>query len=51
MDNDHTADDHFIEMIDDMTQRNVEIPAMFLQYRDGYVLKNNILRNMNIFVS
>jgi hypothetical protein len=36
MDNDHTGDDHFIDMIDDLTERTVKIPAMFLQYRDGY---------------
>jgi len=36
MDNDPTADDYFLEMMDDMTKRNVNIPAMFLQYRDGY---------------
>jgi hypothetical protein len=36
MDNDRTADDYFVDMIDDTTQRIVQIPAMFLQYRDGY---------------
>lgn len=35
MDNDRTTDDRFVDMIDDSTQRNVQIPAMFLQYRDG----------------
>ena len=35
MDNDRTADDRFVEMIDDYTKRNVQIPAMFLQYQDG----------------
>ncbi len=36
MDNDRTADDSFVDMIDDKTKRNVLIPAMFLQYKDGY---------------
>ncbi len=36
IDNDRTADDYFVEMLDDLTKRNVQIPAMFLQYRDGY---------------
>lgn len=36
MNNDPTSDDFFIEMIDDLTQRNIQIPAMSLQYRDGY---------------
>lgn len=36
MDNDPTADDAFVEMIDDSTDRTIHIPALFLQYRDGY---------------
>ncbi len=36
VDNDRTADDYFVDMIDDTTERTVQIPAMFLQYRDGY---------------
>ncbi len=36
IDNDRTADDYFVNMLDDLTQRKVHIPAMFLQYRDGY---------------
>ena len=35
MDNDRVMDDRFIDMIDDLTRRNVQIPAVFLQYRDG----------------
>lgn len=35
MNNDQTTDDRFVDMIDDSTKRNVHIPAMFLQYRDG----------------
>jgi hypothetical protein len=42
MDNDRTADDYFIDMIDDMTKRNIQIPAMFLQYRDGYDVRKCI---------
>lgn len=36
MDNNPAADDYLVEMLDDMTGRTVTIPAMFLQYRDGY---------------
>jgi hypothetical protein len=51
MDNDRSADDYFVDMMDDLTERNVQIPAMFLQYRDGYDYNKSLLRNMNIFVS
>jgi hypothetical protein len=50
MDNDRTADDYFVDMMDDLTERNVQIPAMFLQYRDGYDYNKSLLSNMNIFV-
>jgi hypothetical protein len=33
---DNLATDGFVDMIDDLTKRTVEIPAMFLQYKDGY---------------
>lgn len=36
MDNDRTADDRFVDMIDDYSKRTVRIPGVFLQYRDGY---------------
>lgn len=42
MDNEYTRDDHFIDMIDDLTERRVQIPAMFLQYRDGSDLKTQL---------
>lgn len=42
MDNEYTRDDHFIDMIDDLTKRRVQIPAMFLQYRDGSDLKTQL---------
>ncbi|CAF1137569.1 unnamed protein product [Adineta ricciae] len=45
MDNDRTTDDRFVDMIDDSTQRNVHIPAMFLQYRDGHLILNSIENN------
>lgn len=45
MDNDPKADDYFLEMIDDMTERDVHIPAMFLQYRDGRLIVNSIEKN------
>ncbi|CAF4161313.1 unnamed protein product [Rotaria sp. Silwood2] len=45
MDDKPTADVHFVDMIDDMTQRNIIIPAMFLQYRDGHMILNSIEKN------
>ncbi|CAF0811763.1 unnamed protein product [Rotaria sp. Silwood1] len=45
MDNNPTADDYFVDMIDDMTQRNILIPAMFLQYKDGHMILNSIEKN------
>ncbi|UJR25283.1 hypothetical protein I4U23_006635 [Adineta vaga] len=45
MDNDRTADDRFVDMIDDSTKRTVQIPAMFLQYRDGHLILNSIEKN------
>ena len=35
VDNDSTNHD-FVDMIDDTTKRTVQIPAMFLLYKDGY---------------
>jgi len=49
MDNDRTADDYFVDMIDDTTQRIVQIPAMFLQYRDGYDCRTKDLKKYDDF--
>ena len=34
-DNDHSNDQMYIDMIDDNTERNVQIPAVFLLGKDG----------------
>lgn len=50
MDNDPTADDYLVQMLDDTTGRIVNIPAMFLQYRDGYEIdRENIFKSKEIF--
>ena len=36
IDNDHVAIDQYVDMIDDLTQRTVQLPALFVKYRDGY---------------
>ena len=35
IDNNRVAIDQYVDMIDDLTQRTVQIPALFLKYRDG----------------
>ncbi|CAF0954248.1 unnamed protein product [Rotaria magnacalcarata] len=45
MNNDHTADERFVDMIHDSTERNVLIPAIFLQYRDGHMILKSIEKN------
>jgi len=48
MDNNRAEDTFFLRMIDDTTKRQVQIPAMFLQYRDGHMILDSITRN-NLF--
>jgi hypothetical protein len=36
MNHELTEDDNHFVMRVDLTERDVKIPAMFLQYRDGY---------------
>lgn len=35
IDNDHVSIDQYVDMIDDLTQRTVRLPTVFVKYRDG----------------
>ncbi|XP_076363837.1 protease-associated domain-containing protein 1 isoform X1 [Tachypleus tridentatus] len=41
-DSDIKNDEQYIEMIDDNTQRNCSIPAMFLLGKDGYMIRQRL---------
>lgn len=36
VDNNQLVNDQYVDMIDDLTQRTVKIPAVFITYRDGF---------------
>ncbi|KAK2709681.1 PRADC1-like protein [Artemia franciscana] len=44
MDNDFTNDDHLVDMVDDGTGREVDIPVSFISRKDGVMIKRTLER-------
>ena len=49
-DNDETNDGAWVDMVDDSTDRKVEIPSTFLLGKDGYVLFYIIFKSIPYFI-
>jgi len=47
-DNERTTDDRIIYMLDDQTNRSVNIPVMFITYKDGHMILDSIKRTTNL---